>query len=169
MSKNSPLGDAKGGRKQRVRCSNMPVTMMLHARRRPHPARALQLSNLGRANSERLSASEAPRRSRLSTDHAGLGKGGAIRSDGGAMLLRQLDRRTGLSKAMARALCDPRDKGPHHLNASRRSASSDRRGSRRWSYPSPERCCSSSQPPSGFSGYGRPRTWLFRRWPWSWD
>jgi hypothetical protein len=36
-------------------------------------------------------------------------QGGAIRSDGGVMLLRQLDRRLGLSKAVARALSDPRD------------------------------------------------------------
>ncbi|BBA37413.1 transposase of ISThsp13, IS1380 family [Methylocaldum marinum] len=36
-------------------------------------------------------------------------QGGAISSDGGVMLLRQLDRRLGLSKAVARALSDPRD------------------------------------------------------------
>ena len=35
-------------------------------------------------------------------------RGGAIRSDGGVMLLRQLGRRLGLSKAVARALSDPR-------------------------------------------------------------
>jgi hypothetical protein len=36
-------------------------------------------------------------------------RGGAISSDGGLMLLRQLDRRIGLSKAVAQALSDPRD------------------------------------------------------------
>jgi hypothetical protein len=35
--------------------------------------------------------------------------GGAISSDGGLMLLRQLDRRIGLSAAVAKALHDPRD------------------------------------------------------------
>ena len=35
-------------------------------------------------------------------------RGGAIRSDGGVMLLRQVDRRLGLSKAIAQALHDPR-------------------------------------------------------------
>ncbi|CAI8753477.1 protein of unknown function [Methylocaldum szegediense] len=35
-------------------------------------------------------------------------RGGAIRSDGGLVLLRQLDRRLGLSKAVAQALNDPR-------------------------------------------------------------
>ena len=39
-------------------------------------------------------------------------QGGAISSDGGVMLLRQLDRGIGLSKAVAQALSDPRDKGP---------------------------------------------------------
>jgi hypothetical protein len=36
-------------------------------------------------------------------------QGGAISSDGGLMLLRQLDRRLGLSKTVARVLSDPRD------------------------------------------------------------
>jgi hypothetical protein len=36
-------------------------------------------------------------------------QGGAISSDGGVMLLRQLDRRFGLSDAVAKALSDPRD------------------------------------------------------------
>ena len=36
-------------------------------------------------------------------------QGGAISSDGGVMLLRQLDRRLGLSKAVAQGLHDPRD------------------------------------------------------------
>jgi hypothetical protein len=36
-------------------------------------------------------------------------QGGAISSDGGLMPLRQLDRRLGLSKAVARVLSDPRD------------------------------------------------------------
>ncbi|HWP00452.1 MAG TPA: transposase, partial [Methylococcus sp.] len=36
-------------------------------------------------------------------------RGGAISSDGGVMLLRQLDRRLGISKAVAKALSDPRD------------------------------------------------------------
>ena len=36
-------------------------------------------------------------------------QGGAISSDGGFMLLRQLDRRLGLSKAVAQGLHDPRD------------------------------------------------------------
>ena len=35
-------------------------------------------------------------------------RGGAISSDGGLVLLRQLDRRLGLSKAVAQALNDPR-------------------------------------------------------------
>ena len=35
--------------------------------------------------------------------------GGAIRSDGGLMLLRQVDRRIGMSKAVAKVLHDPRD------------------------------------------------------------
>src|SRR5690606_42037584 len=35
--------------------------------------------------------------------------GGAISSDGGLMLLRQVDRRIGLSKAVAKVLHDPRD------------------------------------------------------------
>ena len=36
-------------------------------------------------------------------------EGGALSSDGGLMLLRQVDRRIGLSKAVAEALHDPRD------------------------------------------------------------
>lgn len=36
-------------------------------------------------------------------------EGGALSSDGGLMLLRQVDRRTGLSKAVAAALHDPRN------------------------------------------------------------
>lgn len=36
-------------------------------------------------------------------------RGGAISSDGGLMLVRQVDRKIGLSRAVARALCDPRD------------------------------------------------------------
>jgi hypothetical protein len=36
-------------------------------------------------------------------------EGGALSSDGGLMLLRQVDRRLGLSKAVAEALHDPRD------------------------------------------------------------
>lgn len=35
--------------------------------------------------------------------------GGAIASDGGVLLIRELDRRIGLSKAVAKALSDPRD------------------------------------------------------------
>ena len=35
--------------------------------------------------------------------------GGALSSDGGLMLLREVDRRTGLSSAVAKALHDPRD------------------------------------------------------------
>lgn len=38
-------------------------------------------------------------------------QGGAISSDGGVVLLKQLDQRIGLSKAVARVLCDPRDPG----------------------------------------------------------
>jgi hypothetical protein len=37
-------------------------------------------------------------------------EGGAISSDGGLMLIREVDRRLGLSKAVAKALHDPRDK-----------------------------------------------------------
>lgn len=36
-------------------------------------------------------------------------KGGAIGSDGGVMLVRQLDRKIGLSATVAAALSDPRD------------------------------------------------------------
>lgn len=36
-------------------------------------------------------------------------QGGALSSDGGLMLLRQVDRRIGLSKAVAAALHDPRN------------------------------------------------------------
>jgi hypothetical protein len=36
-------------------------------------------------------------------------KGGALSSDGGLMLLRQVDRKLGLSRAVANALTDPRD------------------------------------------------------------
>ncbi|RJG08944.1 hypothetical protein D3879_24195 [Pseudomonas cavernicola] len=36
-------------------------------------------------------------------------QGGALSSDGGLMLLRQVDRRIGLSAAVADALHDPRD------------------------------------------------------------
>jgi hypothetical protein len=36
-------------------------------------------------------------------------EGGALSSDGGLMLLRQVDRRIGLSRAVAEALHDPRD------------------------------------------------------------
>lgn len=36
-------------------------------------------------------------------------RGGAIGSDGGVMLVRQVDRKIGLSAAVAAALCDPRD------------------------------------------------------------
>lgn len=36
-------------------------------------------------------------------------QGGALSSDGGLMLLRQVDRKIGLSAAVAAALCDPRD------------------------------------------------------------
>jgi hypothetical protein len=36
-------------------------------------------------------------------------QGGALSSDGGMMLLRQVDRRTGLSQAVAYVLQDPRD------------------------------------------------------------
>jgi hypothetical protein len=36
-------------------------------------------------------------------------RGGAISSDGGVMLVRQVDRKIGLSAAAAAALCDPRD------------------------------------------------------------
>ncbi len=44
-------------------------------------------------------------------------EGGALSSDGGLMLLRQVDRRTGLSKAVASALHDPRkqDKIVHEM------------------------------------------------------
>lgn len=46
-------------------------------------------------------------------------RGGAISSDGGVMLLRQLDRRLGLSHAVAQALSGPRDKGPHYAHLAR--------------------------------------------------
>jgi hypothetical protein len=36
-------------------------------------------------------------------------EGGALSSDGGLMLLRQMDRRIGLSQAVAAAMHDPRD------------------------------------------------------------
>ena len=36
-------------------------------------------------------------------------EGGAISSDGGLMLIREVDRRLGLSKAVAEVLHDPRD------------------------------------------------------------
>jgi hypothetical protein len=37
-------------------------------------------------------------------------EGGAISSEGGLMLIREVDRRLGLSKAVAKAPRDPRDK-----------------------------------------------------------
>jgi hypothetical protein len=37
-------------------------------------------------------------------------EGGAISSEGGLMLIREVDRRLGLSKAVAKALHDPRDR-----------------------------------------------------------
>ena len=46
-------------------------------------------------------------RRRIEADFAG----GAISSDGGLMLLRQVDRRIGLSAAVAAALHDPRNPG----------------------------------------------------------